>query len=92
MIDNALTRPWTVVREYQRNSAARAGLAREFICAEGNGHVRIGNENYYMSADGLADAGAQGPGAAGSALFPVGAEVVRRTCARSGSDANGLMG
>jgi hypothetical protein len=52
VIDNALTRPWTVVREYQRNPAARPAW-REFICAEGNGHVRIGNENYYMSADGL---------------------------------------
>jgi hypothetical protein len=52
VIDNALTRPWTVVREYQRNAAARPAW-REFICAEGNGHVRIGNENYYMSADGL---------------------------------------
>ena len=52
VIDNALTRPWTVVREYHRNPAARP-VWREFICAEGNGHVRIGNENYYMSADGL---------------------------------------
>jgi len=24
----------------------------EFICAEGNGHVAIGNENYFLSADG----------------------------------------
>jgi hypothetical protein len=25
----------------------------EFICAEGNSHVTIGKENYFLSADGL---------------------------------------
>jgi hypothetical protein len=49
-IDNALTRPWTVVKKYQRY--------RDFIwvennCAEGNQHVGIGKENYMLSADGL---------------------------------------
>jgi hypothetical protein len=52
VIDNALTRPWTVRREYHRNPSAKPEW-REFICAEGNGHLRISNENYYLSADGL---------------------------------------
>jgi hypothetical protein len=54
VIDNALTRPWTVLREYRRNPATQP-VWREFICAEGNSlsHVRIGNENYFLSADGL---------------------------------------
>jgi hypothetical protein len=49
-IDNALTRPWTVIKKYRRD--------RDFIwfennCAEGNAHVAIGKENYMLSADGL---------------------------------------
>ena len=54
VIDNALTRPWTVLREYHRNPAQRP-VWREFICAEGNSlsHVQIGKENYFLSADGL---------------------------------------
>jgi hypothetical protein len=52
VIDNALTRPWTVVREYHRNPNPQPAW-REFICAEDNGHLRIGNDNYFLSADGL---------------------------------------
>jgi hypothetical protein len=54
VIDNALTRPWTVLREYRRNPVERP-VWREFICAEGNSlsHVQIGKENYFLSADGL---------------------------------------
>jgi hypothetical protein len=48
-IDNALTRPWTVIKNYQR---IRDPIWVEAICAEGNEHVRIGKENYMMSADG----------------------------------------
>jgi hypothetical protein len=46
--DHALTRPWTVNKKYVRGY----NLIRENICAEGNGHVRIGKENYMLSADG----------------------------------------
>jgi len=49
-IDNALTRPWTVVKKYRRE---RNFIWFENICAEGNAHVAIGKENYMMSADGL---------------------------------------
>src|SRR5579883_335436 len=52
VVDHALTRPWTVTRGYVRNSDPRPDWP-EFICAEGNGHVAIGKENYFMSADGL---------------------------------------
>ena len=50
--DHALTRPWTVVRDYARVKAARP-VWLEFSCAENNPHVRVGAENYYLSADGL---------------------------------------
>jgi hypothetical protein len=48
-IDNALSRPWTVVKSYRR---VRNPIWVEAICAEGNEHVRIGKEIYMMSADG----------------------------------------
>jgi hypothetical protein len=49
-MDNALTRPWTVIKTYRRE---RNFIWFENICAEGNAHVAIGKENYMMSADGL---------------------------------------
>ena len=49
-IDNALTRPWTVIKKYRRE---RNFIWFENICAEGNAHVAIGKENYMLSADGL---------------------------------------
>jgi len=48
-IDNALTRPWTVRKVYHR---VRNPVWVEAICAEGNQHVRIGNETYMLSAEG----------------------------------------
>jgi hypothetical protein len=51
VIDNALTRPWTVNKSYKRGPEARP-YWRENVCAEGSNHVRIGNENYMLSADG----------------------------------------
>jgi len=50
--DHALTRPWTVMRDYARVKTQRP-VWLEFSCAENNPHVRIGGENYYLSADGL---------------------------------------
>jgi hypothetical protein len=49
-IDNALTRPWTVTRSYQRN---RDSEWREYVCAASNQHIVIDHEDYLMSADGL---------------------------------------
>jgi hypothetical protein len=50
-IDNALTRPWTVTKSYHRMPVAHPAW-REVICAEGNQHVKIGKEAYFLSADG----------------------------------------
>jgi hypothetical protein len=51
-VDNALTRPWTVKKSYIRVAGQRA-VWREWICTEGNSHVEIGGEPYYLSAEGL---------------------------------------
>ena len=47
-IDHALTRPWTVDRVYLRTSPPRW---LEKNCHESNPHLRIGAEDYYLSAD-----------------------------------------
>jgi hypothetical protein len=47
-IDHALTRPWIVTRDYRRE---RNAIWVETICAEDNRQVRIGKENYFISAD-----------------------------------------
>jgi len=49
-IDHALTRPWTVMRDYKREHRP---IWREYVCAEANSHLSIGKENYFLSADGL---------------------------------------
>jgi hypothetical protein len=51
--DHALTRPWTVLRFYRRVVTDKPIWWREDVCAEANNHVGIGNENYFLSADGL---------------------------------------
>ena len=51
-IDNALSRPWMVTKSYRRNTDPQP-VWREWICAEGNTHVEIGREPYFLSADGL---------------------------------------
>jgi hypothetical protein len=52
VIDHALTRPWTVLKDYRR-SAARQPVWRDSACLEENPHVRIGDDSYMLSADGL---------------------------------------
>jgi hypothetical protein len=47
-IDNAFTRPWTVMKNYRRMK----GEIAEDNCNESNNHVEIGNQVYYLSADG----------------------------------------
>ncbi len=49
--DHALTRPWTANKTYRRGKDARP-VWQESICAEGNHHVRIGNEDYFLNEDG----------------------------------------
>jgi hypothetical protein len=48
--DDALTRPWTVTRNYNRE---RNPVWPEFVCAEDNHHVMIGQETYFRGVDGI---------------------------------------
>jgi hypothetical protein len=48
-IDHALTHPWTIVRDYRR---AKRAIWIESVCTEENHQVKIGNEYYYLGADG----------------------------------------
>jgi hypothetical protein len=50
--DDALTRPWTVTKRFARDPSPRPNW-QEAICTENNPHVRIQNDNYFISADGL---------------------------------------
>jgi hypothetical protein len=49
-IDNALTRPWTVLKSYRRLPRVTWS---ENNCTEGNYNIAIGDEVYLMSGDGL---------------------------------------
>src|SRR5262249_15856510 len=51
VIDNALSRPWTVTKTYRREPLSRT-VWPETVCAEVNRHVRIGNELYERDANG----------------------------------------
>jgi hypothetical protein len=51
-IDDALTRPWTVTKTYIREKVERPEW-EEDACTEGNGHVGIAGQNYFLSGDGL---------------------------------------
>src|SRR5271170_6318996 len=52
VIDNALTRPWTVDKRYVRNPNPRPNWP-EYYCGERNAQVLIGKQNYFLSAEGL---------------------------------------
>jgi hypothetical protein len=52
VIDHALTRPWTVDKRYVRTRNLQEQWP-EYICAEGNLQVFIGDEHYFISGDGL---------------------------------------
>ena len=51
-IDNALTRPWVVVKSLRRVVANKPIWWREELCVENNVHVVVGKEDYFLSADG----------------------------------------
>ena len=50
-IDNSLTRPWTVMKNYRRHSQNITW--EENNCIEGNTYVTINKEVYFTSGDGL---------------------------------------
>jgi hypothetical protein len=49
-IDHELTRPWTVTKTYRRDPGQ---VWFQWNCAEDNHHVLIGQEDYFLSADGM---------------------------------------
>jgi len=53
IIDHALTRPWIVTKNYRRAQSKEPIWWHEDICAEANVHVDIGDEAYFLSANGL---------------------------------------
>ena len=53
VIDNALTRPWTVTKSYRRDPKNVFPEWTEQNCAESNTHVGVGKEHYVISADGF---------------------------------------
>jgi hypothetical protein len=52
IIDNGLTRPWTVAKRYRHDSAATP-IWHFNDCAENNRHVIVGTESYLISGDGF---------------------------------------
>jgi hypothetical protein len=50
VIDDALTRPWSVRRTFGRE---RTPVWFEAICGEDDHQVRVGGQDYYISADGF---------------------------------------
>jgi hypothetical protein len=52
VIDHAFTRPWTVIKDYRRSPESQPEW-RGSACLEENPHVRIGDDSYMLSADGL---------------------------------------
>ena len=51
VFDHALTRPWTVIKNYRREPNPQPNWTEE-SCSENN-HVLIGQDDYMLSADGL---------------------------------------
>ncbi|HWF93891.1 MAG TPA: hypothetical protein VG291_02925, partial [Xanthobacteraceae bacterium] len=52
VIDHALTRPWSVVKNYVRNPSPRLEWTEAYCITEDTALIAIGNEYYYKSADG----------------------------------------
>ena len=49
LIDDALTRPWTVTRDFRRRAKP---VWIEYLCSENNNLVLIGGESYFVREDG----------------------------------------
>src|ERR1700678_1740833 len=52
-IDHALTRPWVVNKTYRRVVSDKPIWWGHSVCGEGNVHVGIGKEVYFLSGDGM---------------------------------------
>jgi hypothetical protein len=51
--DHALTQPWVVSKTYRREPSKGPIWFDHQVCGEGNVHVGIGKEVYFLSSDGL---------------------------------------
>jgi hypothetical protein len=51
--DHALTKPWVVTKTYRRRVSDKPIWFGHSVCGEGNVHVGIGKEVYFLSGDGL---------------------------------------
>jgi hypothetical protein len=51
VIDNAMTRPYAKKQKAMRNPSPRP-VWHSDVCSENNSHVKIGEDTYYISADG----------------------------------------
>jgi hypothetical protein len=51
-VDNALTRPWTVIKRYGRNPDPTP-IWHFNECSENNPLIRVGNEAYYVNGEGF---------------------------------------
>ncbi|MDT8399049.1 MAG: hypothetical protein RQ899_10590 [Pseudomonadales bacterium] len=49
-IDDALTGPWTIAQHYQRETENI--IWAEYVCAENNRHLLLGDEWYFVESDG----------------------------------------
>jgi hypothetical protein len=49
--DNALTKPWSTTKKYVRKTDKQP-VWHEDVCPEGNAHVEIAGQNYFLSGDG----------------------------------------
>jgi hypothetical protein len=52
LIDDAYTRPWTVVRNYPRYKNPGPTGWPEEVCAEAQNWISLGKEDYFLSSDG----------------------------------------
>jgi hypothetical protein len=52
VFDHALTRPWTVTKNYRRDPSPQP-VWGEYVCGDGQSHVQIGREAYYLGAGGV---------------------------------------
>ena len=52
VFDHALTRPWSVDKTFRRDPNPHPNWAQAF-CTEGNNQIVIGEENYFLSGEGL---------------------------------------
>ena len=50
-IDDALTGPWTVQRRYSHTPFSQDILWVEYVCAEGNRHLNLGEEWYFINKE-----------------------------------------